>query len=228
MKIGVLSLLFFWAYYSPAQEYHVKRVVEGSIRVDGKGGSSVWSRANLLTDFVYPWDSVAAPATSFAALWDGKWLYGLYRVEDDSVTTLVKKNDKMEVGASDRVEIFLKKDDQMDPYYCLELDADGRALDYNANYYRKMNYPWSWPSGQLIVKASRVADGYIVEFAISVQSLKDLGLLQNGRLQAGLFRAERKGMAGGRPDLRWISWIRPVSDHPDFHIPSAFGVLVLE
>jgi len=49
-------------------------------------------------------------------------------VKDDSVITLVKKNDKMEVGASDRVEIFLKKDDSMDPYYCLELDADGRAL----------------------------------------------------------------------------------------------------
>ena len=116
----------------------------------------------------------------------------------------------------------------MDPYYCLELDADGRALDYNAAYYRKMNYPWSWPEGQLKVKASRVRDGYIVEFAISIQSLKDLGLLQNNRLQAGLFRAERKGMINGRADLRWISWIRPRSDHPDFHIPSAFGALVLE
>jgi len=228
MKTAILSLLLLWTYYAPAQVYHVKKISAGALQVDGKGGSSIWSEANQLTSFIYPWDSAAAPATSFAALWDGKWLYGLYHVKDDSVITLVKKNDKMEVGASDRVEIFLKKDDQMDPYYCLELDADGRSLDYNATYYRKMNYPWSWPSGHLTVKASRSSDGYIVEFAISVQSLQDLGLLQNGRLQAGLFRAERKGMAGGRPDLRWISWIRPASDHPDFHIPSAFGTLVLE
>ena len=228
MKTGMLSLLFFWACFTSAQEYHVKKVVKGAVRVDGKGGSSAWSKANLLTDFVYPWDSAAAPATSFSALWDGEWLYGLYRVKDDSVITLVRKNDKMEVGASDRVEIFLKKDDLMNPYYCLELDADGRALDYDAFYYRKMNYPWSWPSGQLTVKASRTADGYVVEFAISIQSLQDLELLKDDRLQAGLFRAECQGMVAGRADLRWISWIRPRTDHPDFHTPSAFGVLVLD
>lgn len=246
MKCTLLGLLLFCAIDISAQSYYVKKVPNGAVQVDGKGGSAAWSRANILTDFVYPWDSAAAPATSFAALWDGKWLYGLYRVKDDSVITLVRKNDKMEVGASDRVEIFLKKDDAMDPYYCLELDADGRALDYNATYYRKMNYPWSWPEGQLMLKASRTGDGYIVEFAISIQSLRDLGLLQhpgNGspahpgdessthpgdRLQAGLFRAECKGMRDGRADLHWISWIRPRTDHPDFHTPSAFGTLILE
>lgn len=224
----MLGLLLLWAYYTPAQVYHVKKIRGGTVQLDGKGVSSVWSRADLLTDLVYPWDSAAAPVTSFAALWDGEWLYGLYRVKDERVITLVKKNDKIEVGASDRVEIFLKKNDAMDPYYCLELDADGRVLDYNAVYYRKVNYNWSWPSGQLTVKASRTEDGYIVEFAISVRSLQDLGLLENDRLQAGLFRAECKGMIDGRADLRWISWVRPASDHPDFHIPSAFGTLVLD
>lgn len=228
MKIWLLGLLLCWASHMSAQTYLVKNVASGAVSVDGKGSARAWRKANVLTDFVYPWDSAQAPATSFAALWDGKWLYGLYRVKDDSVITLVKKNDKMEVGASDRVEIFLKKNDTMDPYYCLELDADGRTLDYNAAYYRKVNYPWTWPEGQLIVKAARVKGGYIVEFAISIQSLKDLGLLENGRLQAGLFRAERKGTINGRADLRWISWIRPKADHPDFHIPSAFGALVLE
>jgi hypothetical protein len=239
MKTGILSLLLFWVYHTSAQEYHVKKVAKGVIRVDGRGASSAWGTANLLTDFVYPWDSAVAPATAFSALWDGEWLYGLFRVKDDSIFTPVMRNDKIDVAASDRAEIFLKKDDLMNPYYCLELDADGRVLDYNAFYYRKVNYPWSWPSGQLVVKAARVADGYVVEFAISIQSLRDLGLLEKcpgsqpdvrceGRLQAGLFRAECKGMAGGRSDLRWISWIRPRTDHPDFHTPSAFGVLVLE
>ena len=211
-----------------SQTYYVLKVPQGAVKVDGKGGSSVWGRAPVLTDFVYPWDSAAAPATSFSAVWDGQWLYGLYRVKDDSVITLVKKNDKMEVGASDRVEIFLKKDDKMNPYYCLEMDADGRVLDYDAFYYRQMNYPWQWPQGQLIVKAVRVKGGYTLEFAISIASLKELGLLQNGRLQAGLFRAECKGTINGRADLRWISWIRPKSDYPDFHTPSAFGTLVLQ
>ena len=228
MRSLLLILAACYALHASAQTYQVKKVPAGSIQVDGGGASQAWSQAAFLSDFVYPWDSAAAPATSFAALWDGDWFYGLFRVQDDSVITLVKDNNKMEVGASDRVEIFLKKDDAMNPYYCLEMDADGRVLDYNAFYYRKMNYPWHWPDGQLIIKTSRIQKGYILEFAISIRSLKELGLLSDGRLQAGLFRAECVGFVNGRADLRWISWIRPRSDHPDFHIPSAFGTLILE
>ena len=228
MRSLLLILAACYALHASAQTYQVKKVPAGSIQVDGGGASQAWSQAAFLSDFVYPWDSAAAPATSFAALWDGDWFYGLFRVQDDSVITLVKDNNKMEVGASDRVEIFLKKDDAMNPYYCLEMDADSRVLDYNAFYYRKMNYPWHWPNGQLIIKTSRIQKGYILEFAISIRSLKELGLLSDGRLQAGLFRAECVGFVNGRADLRWISWIRPRSDHPDFHIPSAFGTLILE
>jgi hypothetical protein len=226
MRSLLLILSACCVLHASAQTYQVKKVPKGSVQIDGKGTSPVWHKANPLTDFVYPWDSAAAPATSFAAVWDGDWFFGLFRAKDDSVITLVKNNNKMEVGASDRVEIFLKKDDTMNPYYCLEMDADGRVLDYNAFYYRKMNYPWHWPDGQLIIKTSRVKDGYILEFAISIQSLKDLGLLSDGRLQAGLFRAECKGFINGRADLHWISWIRPGTGQPDFHTPSAFGTLV--
>ena len=228
MRSLVLILSVCGVLHVSAQTYQVKKVPAGSVQMDGRGTSQAWSQANLLTDFVYPWDSAAAPATSFAACWDGDWFYGLFRVQDDSVITMVRNSDKMDVGGSDRVEIFLKKDDSMNPYYCLEMDADGRVLDYDAFYYRKMNYPWHWPDGQLIIKTSRVQRGYILEFAISIRSLKDLGLLTDGRLQAGLFRAECVGFVNGRADLRWISWIRPRSDHPDFHIPSAFGTLILE
>jgi len=66
------------------------------------------AKGKCLTDFAYPWDSAQAPAL-FCSTMGWKWLYGSLPVKDDSVITLVKKNDKMEVGASDRVEIFLKK-----------------------------------------------------------------------------------------------------------------------
>ncbi|HEY4206122.1 MAG TPA: carbohydrate-binding family 9-like protein [Puia sp.] len=233
MRSLLLIICALCALHVSAQIYHARKVAKGSIIPDGKGSSPAWRQADQLTDFVYPWDSAVAPPTSFAALWDGDWFYGLFRVKDDSVVTLVKSNDKMDVGGSDRVEIFLKKDDAMNPYYCLEMDADGRVLDYNAFYYRKVNYPWHWPDGQLIIKASRAADGYIVEFAISVKSLNEFGLVQDHRLQAGLFRGQHPApgtprRANGWVDLRWISWIRPKSNFPDFHIPSAFGTLILD
>jgi len=214
--------------YSNAQTYYVKKIPAGSIILNGEGNAETWNRANILTNFTYPWDSATAPAISFAASWDGQWLFCLYKAKCDSIITYINTNAKHEVGASERVEIFLKAYDNMSPYYCLELDASARILDYSAAYYRIMHYDWQWPKEQLIVKSSRTQDGYIVETAISIQSLKELGLLKNNQLQAGLFRAECKGFKNSKADLRWISWVNPHSIKPDFHIPSAFGILILE
>ncbi len=211
-----------------AQTYAVKKIPENMMRLNGKGDNKAWNKAAVLADFNFPWEEEKAPPTTFSALWDGKWLYCLYRVKDDSVITLVKNNNKIEVGASDRVEIFMARDSALTPYYCLEMDSKGRVLDYRAFFYRKMDYAWQWPAKQYIIKTSAVKDGYIVELAISIKSLTELGLLKNKRMLAGLFRAECKSIKGGKALLHWISWIKPNSSRPDFHIPSAFGVLVLE
>jgi hypothetical protein len=123
----------------------------------------------------------------------------------------------------------MMRDSTMLPwYYCLEMDATGRVLDYRASYYRKMDYSWEWPNSQFTIKTAKAPDGYTVEIAIGIRSLRELGLLRNKRLLAGLFRAERKSMKEGTAGLHWISWVNPGSAKPDFHIPAAFGVLVLE
>jgi hypothetical protein len=210
------------------QTYAVKKIQPGSITVTGKGDAVAWAGANTLTRFTYPWENTTAPATSFSALWDGQWLYCLYIVKDDTVITYINKNEKRETGASDRVEIFFKADNKMSPYYCLEMDAAGRILDYTATYYRQMNYEWQWPKGQLVVKTCRTKDGYILEAAIGIPFLNAMGLLKDNRLQAGLFRAECTGIQNGKANLKWISWINPQSAQPDFHIPAAFGILMLE
>ena len=224
-NIVILSGLCFYAH---SQTYSVKKTAPGSIVTDGINDDKAWATANVLTHFIYPWETTTAPATSFAALWDGQWLYCLFAVEDDSINIYRIKNEKRETGASDRVEIFFKADDTMQPYYCLEMDAAGRVLDYSAAYYRKMHYEWGWPKEQLMIKASLTKDGYTLEAAISISSLKQLDLLKDNRLQAGLFRAECTGIVNGRANLKWISWIDPKSVQPDFHIPAAFGTLVLE
>ncbi len=211
-----------------AQVYVVKKIPGGSLHVNGQSIERIWKKANLLTSFSYPWDSAQAPATRFTALHDNHWLYCLYVVADDSVNVYSITNEKIEIGASDRVEIFFKQNDQMSPYYCLELDAAGRILDYSAAYYRQMDYTWQWPKDQLSVKASRTKNGYLVETAISLTSLKELGLLTGNRLQVGLFRAECTGIKDGKADLKWISWINPRVAVPDFHIPAAFGTFLLK
>lgn len=212
-----------------SKTYSVKKISGETIAVTGKGESPQWKNGTELTDFTYPWETTTPPLTSFKALHDNDWLYLFYQVTDENIQVLVKENKKVEVIYSDRVEIFLRKDAEMLPYYGLELDPNGRVYDYEAEHPRKFNDQWTWPAGQLIVKASRTPDGYIVEVAIGKESLKQLGLLKGNKIEAGLFRGEcSEAIEGSELKIKWISWVKPDSKTPNFHIPSAFGLLILE
>lgn len=190
--------------------------------------SSAWSKANRLTDFVFPWEQAEAPATQFQALYDDTHFYFRFEAEDHDIYAPGDPHDKRGVLPSDRVEIFFKAKGQMDPYYCLEMDPRGRVLDYIAKYYRHTDFEWEWPEEHLTVKAYIQAESYIVEGKISLQSLRDMDILDDERqMDAGLFRGDAYHVNENTTDIKWISWIRPESAHPDFHIPSAFGKLIL-
>lgn len=213
------------------KEYIVKRTSQGVTEITGKEMNTVWEMADLNSDFSYPWENEKVPKTNFRALHDDEYFYFRFDVEDDNVLTYVDKDHKMEVVHSDRVEIFFRQDENLNPYYCLEMDARGRVLDYVTHYYRDFDYEWAWPEFKnLSVKAIANGTGYVVEGAISLSSLKELGLLKNNELEAGLYRGYcmKLPIEKAEADLRWISWVKPDSKEPDFHIPSSFGKLKLE
>lgn len=209
------------------ETYLVKKINHDVI-ITGDGAAAAWSQAELLCDFTYPWESEPAPRTTFRGLHSAQWLYFLFDVEDSRVHVDFVEHSKLEVIDSSRVEIFLRRNENMSPYYCLELDASGRVLDYVGHFHRQFDFQWSWPPESLKVSAIRRSHGYTVEGAISKSSLASLGVLtDNNRLQAGLFRAECTRTVTPRDHMRWISWRRPDAPTPDFHIPSAFGILQL-
>lgn len=210
--------------------YHVRKTQGTSLAITGKGDNPEWKRAVELSDFIYPWENGNKKSTSmiFKALHSKEWFYCLYQVKDDDIKVFVSTNDKSEVARSERVEIFFRKDDRLSTYYGLELDPLARVLDYEAEYHRKFNSNWTWPAGKLIVKADRTKYGYTVEVAIDKASLKSLGLLSEKKIEAGIFRAECDDTDGSEDAMKWISWLKPDSETPDFHIPSSFGVLLLE
>ena len=186
-----------------------------------------WSVAQRLDDFTYPWKNMVPSQTIFKASWDDHKFYFRFEVEDDNILTYHDTDHKEEVVYSDRVEIFFKKDDRMSPYFCLEMDAAGRVLDYEAHFYRKVNFSWKWPDNGLSVTATKSAKGYVVEGSIDLASLKALGMLNGNRMLAGLFRGECVGLNGKKAELQWISWVDPETTKPDFHVPSAFGIIEL-
>jgi hypothetical protein len=204
------------------------RKIGAALEISGKGDDPVWKKAHVLSDFDYPWDEDDPEPTKFRSLHNDDWLYCLFEVTDRDVNILQAKNDKWEVASSSRAEIFFKQDDKLSPYYCLEIDPLGRVLDYEGKYHRNFDLNWQWPPEQLVISTKRTKHGYTIELAISKNSLKALGLMKNNTLQAGLFRADCSHKIKDRPEFKWISWAKPESETPDFHIPSSFGILYLE
>lgn len=209
-----------------AKSYSIERVKE--LNLTGNGSDPQWQNVSVLSDFSYPWEDETPPLTTFQAVHDEHWIYLLYKVEDTTINIYVDKNEKSDIDASDRVEIFLRVDDKLTPYYGLEIDPKGRIMDYQASYHRKFDFNWSWPKDEIKVKTGTIKNGYTVEVAISKKSLVTLGLLKNNRLEAGIFRGDCTTLVGNEATIKWISWMKPASDTPDFHIPSAFGFLILK
>ena len=225
-------LLWLWVSFISTMDdvkvYHVKKVAS-DFEISGKGEQEIWNQAALLTDFRLPWDKTLAQPTSFRALWTDNFYYFFYDVIDLDIVAPGEARNQLNVLPSDRIEIFFKANGQMSPYYCLEMDPKGRVLDYLARYYRDTDFDWEWPENELEVKASIKKDGYMVEGKISLNSLRDLQLLADDHsMDVGLFRGDFYHLNASKTDVRWISWVSPESEKPDFHIPSAFGKLVLE
>jgi hypothetical protein len=207
--------------------YQVKKTTQASWEVDGRGGNPAWEQANSLTSFSLPWWDETPLPTEFKALWNEERLYFLFTVEDAELNAKVENNEKMEAASSDRIELFFKIDDEMKPYYCLEIDYLGRILDYKADHYREMHYDWEWPD-EIRAMPTVTEKGYIVEGWISMSSLKNLGLVKENTIQAGLFRADyTKDKSTGELVVRWITWVNPGTERPDFHVASAFGILTM-
>lgn len=186
-----------------------------------------WQTIHALTDFSSPWCAGISPLTSFRAYHNREFLFFRFEALGDHPKVYVKNNHKMEVLPSERVEIFLRQDSKMKVYYCLEMDALGRVLDYKASFYRKFDYAWKWPD-PLFISAEIKEDRYLLQGRLRIPKLIELGLLKNNKLEVGLFRAYCTALDGEKATLEWISWVNPGTEEPDFHVPEAFGLLVLE
>ncbi|GJM32726.1 MAG: hypothetical protein DHS20C18_17270 [Saprospiraceae bacterium] len=185
----------------------------------------IWHDLPVITDFTYPWRQEVAPPTTFRAFYTDDHLFFRFTAEDMLIEQKIETDMFRPVVDSDRVEIFFRVDAKMQPYYCLEMDARGRVLDYVAHYHRKFDYDWEWPVEQLWIEAELTQNAYQVTGSISLASLRQLGIWHSQKIEVGLYRAQYLFDANGQQrEVKWISWCQPDSPHPDFHIPSSFGL----
>jgi hypothetical protein len=188
---------------------------------------SSWEKANCLTDFSSPWKSNPISKIEFRALWDLENLYFNFRVFDTDIY-IDKKDDSVDsIGNSDRVELFFRTNDSLNPYYCLEMDTSARIMDFKAKPNKDFDFEWKWPKDDLQVRSSKDKNSFTVEGRISIASLKELNLIQNNSIETGVFRAKFSLVENLQYDATWISWVNPNTPEPNFHIASSFGKFIL-
>lgn len=183
-----------------------------------------WDEITTLSDFSCRLEMEKLPATIFNAYYDQNHMHFRFVASGPKPLVFVEKNDKMEVIRSERVEIFFRSDEKMQPYYCLEIDPLGRVLDYKAKLHREFDRNWQWPEPlniQTIIKA----ENYTVQGKISLSVLNKLDLIHNNQIQVGLFRAHCVQLEEKKASIKWINWVDPDIEALDFHVPSAFGIL---
>jgi len=207
--------------------YKVQHIASQNILLSGKGTDVLWNKANELTDFSSPWDKEPVKEIAFKALWSDSHLYLKFRVADGQVHITNNDSDVCTetIGESDRVELFFRTNDQLNPYYCLEIDPSPRVMDFIAKPNKDFDFDWQWPSEDIQVKSHIDTEHFTVEIALSLQSLKDFDLLNNNGIETGIYRAKYNKQVDGSFEPTWIPWVNPGTESPNFHIASSFGKL---
>lgn len=187
-----------------------------------------WEKANCLSDFCSPWKTEPFSKIEFRARWNAAYLYFNFQVFDSEIYIDRKDNSTDSICNSDRVELFFRKDEKLSPYYCLEMDVDTRILDFEAYPKWNFDYDWKWPKGHLEIYSFKNPNSFTVQGKISMTSLKELDLIQNNILEAGVYRAKFSKNENLEYEPTWISWVNPETEEPNFHIASSFGKFILE
>ena len=188
-----------------------------------------WENANSLIDFSSPWDQEPIKKIEFKALHNNKDVFFQFKVFDEDTYIHPSENKDNSINNSDRVELFFRSDENLNPYYCLEIDPTARVMDFKAHPNKKFDFNWNWPDNDMKVVSQRNENYFTVRIAISIQSFKDLSLLKENRIETGIYRAKYNKIENEKEyQPTWITWVDPNTDEPNFHIKSSFGVLELD
>lgn len=182
---------------------------------------------NLMSDFSCPWDAEPVPDTRFRAVWNESRFFFSFVVEDQDLVLPEDSDSGQAALGSDRVELFFATSlDLSTPYYGAEMAPNGNVYDYRASYYREVEDNWSFQT--LHFEGVETEGGYRVDGNLEIQELEDLLCFVERRMVTGVYRADFSHGQEGEIDHRWIPWVDPKTEKPDFHVPSSFGTFYFQ
>jgi uncharacterized protein (DUF362 family) len=209
---------------APRPTLHAKRVEEGSIAIDG-AAEARWESAPATT-FETDWTGTPSGIeTKVRVAWSKSALYVLWelsgaKVFADASRPIATERDKL--YEEDCVEIFLGPDaKERTRYYELEVGPLGHFLDVAVDRAKKKSdVAWS-SKPEIATKIDRAKNEVRIEVAIRAPEIA-AALRAGAHLPLALYRME------GKSPRLYLAWSPTRTEKPNFHVPDAFGTLVLD
>lgn len=206
-------------------EAHAAALGAEAITIDGKGDDAAWARASAVSwqsDFA---DVATGITTRARFAWSKGGLYALLELSgaglhvDTSRPTDVERKG---LYNEDCVEIFFTPDPAHPKrYFEVELGPFGHFFDIEIDREKgKQNTAWS-SGARIATTRNAAARTAVIEVALAAPEIR-AALAAGARLPLGLYRMEGAG------DRRYLAWSPPRTAKPNFHVPEAFGALVLD
>jgi hypothetical protein len=205
---------------------HAASLGSDEITLDGKASDHAWARATPVT-----WDIDYAGAktgtvTRARFLHSPSGLYALWELQGAGLhTDHTRPTDvpRPKLYEEDCVELFFTPDAAHPRrYFETEIGPFGHFLDVAVDLDAHRS-DTSWSSGAHIATTQDpAAHTAVIEAELTASDLVK-ALVPGAHLPLGLYRME--GTASSR---EYLAWSPPRTAHPDFHVPEAFGALVID
>ena len=174
-----------------------------------------WDNEPFIKGLTAPWSGNIKDQTIFDYKVVDNYFYFYFKTVDKTPNVAHPANEH-DNPQGDKVEIYFSPTWDLQDYYCLEINPEGLAIDFHANFYLKLDKDWDFRTKK--IAASKTKDGYIVEGRIALRELKRLGIKDEFYL--GVFRADFIDPDKGK--VIWYTWAIPKCKDPSFHVSSAF------
>jgi uncharacterized protein (DUF362 family) len=208
---------------------HAPAVGTEVITLDGKPDEPVWKRAGAAV-WETDWNGEDTGIVTHAKLaWANDALYAFFDLEGAGLavdTSFPTNVERPKLYVEDCVELFVTPDPKVPRhYYEIELGPFGHWFDINVNLAAKSakereDVEWS---SDAVIGTTSDANAHTATIEVKIPSKAIVRALTAGaRLPLGLFRMEGKGKRS------YLAWSPTHTKSPNFHVPEAFGTLVLD
>jgi Carbohydrate family 9 binding domain-like len=210
----------------PRPVVHAAALGNATIVLDGRGADAAWSKATAVTFDTDTTGEATGIVTHARFLHGPSGLYGLWELERAGLSTdRTRPTDvpRAKLYDEDCVEMFFTPDPAHPKRYLeTEIGPFGHFLDVSVDREAHTSST-AWSSrAHIATTQDAAAHRATIEAELTAPEIVQ-ALTSGAHLPFALYRMEGKS-----PDRHYLAWSPPRTAHPDFHVPEAFGTLVVD